>query len=196
MDLQKLHELIKNCDKCPLHKYRKNAVPGEGGMKLGVMIVGEAPGASEDEAGRPFVGAAGQLLTEALSRLGVRRGDVFITNVVKCRPPNNRTPNREEVEACLPYLIQQIGILKPRRIIALGLISAKALMELMGRRAEKLGDVKGKCYQGRIAGVQVELCITYHPAAVLRKPALRGEFQKDLAMFFGGGLDRFLDPSK
>ncbi|AAL62921.1 type-4 uracil-DNA glycosylase [Pyrobaculum aerophilum] len=196
MDLQKLHELIKNCDKCPLHKYRKNAVPGEGEMKLGVMIVGEAPGASEDEAGRPFVGAAGQLLTEALSRLGVRRGDVFITNVVKCRPPNNRTPNREEVEACLPYLIQQIGILKPRRIIALGLISAKALMELMGRRAEKLGDVKGKCYQGRIAGVQVELCITYHPAAVLRKPALRGEFQKDLAMFFGGGLDRFLDPSK
>jgi len=196
VDLQKLHELIKNCDKCPLHKYRKNAVPGEGEMKLGVMIVGEAPGASEDEAGRPFVGAAGQLLTEALSRLGVRRGDVFITNVVKCRPPNNRTPNREEVEACLPYLIQQIGILKPRRIIALGLISAKALMELMGRRAEKLGDVKGKCYQGRIAGVQVELCITYHPAAVLRKPALRGEFQKDLAMFFGGGLDRFLDPSK
>ncbi|RFA99476.1 type-4 uracil-DNA glycosylase [Pyrobaculum aerophilum] len=196
MDLQKLHELIKNCDKCPLHKYRKNAVPGEGEMKLGIMIVGEAPGASEDEAGRPFVGAAGQLLTEALSRLGVRRSDVFITNVVKCRPPNNRTPNREEVEACLPYLIQQIGILKPRRIIALGLISAKALMELMGRRAEKLGDVKGKCYQGRIAGVQVELCVTYHPAAVLRKPALRGEFQKDLAVFFGGGLNRFLDPSK
>lgn len=192
MDLQTLHEMIKNCTRCPLHKFRKNAVPGEGDMKLGVMIVGEAPGASEDEAGRPFVGAAGQLLTEALSRVGVQRSDVFITNVVKCRPPNNRTPSREEVETCLPYLLQQIALLKPRRIIALGLVSARTLMGLMGKRAERLVDVRGRCFQGKIAGVQVELCVTYHPAAVLRNPKLRGEFQEDLSKFFGGGFVRFL----
>jgi len=90
MDLGELSREILTCAKCPLHRHRKNAVPGEGSMKLGIMIVGEAPGASEDEAGRPFVGAAGQLLTEALARLGVSRKDVYVTNVVKCRPPNNR----------------------------------------------------------------------------------------------------------
>ena len=191
MDLEELGREILTCAKCPLHRHRKNAVPGEGSMKLGIMIVGEAPGASEDEAGRPFVGAAGQLLTEALARLGVSRGDVYITNVVKCRPPNNRTPTREEVEACLPYLLRQIELLRPRRIVALGLTSAKTLLSLVGKRVEKIGDVRGRCFRGRVAGVEVEICVTYHPAAVLRNPRLKEEFMGDLATFLGGGLERF-----
>lgn len=191
VDLQELHEQIRNCTKCPLHRHRKNAVPGEGSMKLGVMLVGEAPGAVEDEQGRPFVGSAGQLLTKSLSQLGVRREDVFITNVVKCRPPENRTPREDEVEACMPYLLKQIEILKPRRVVALGLVSAGALLRHMGRGVERLSDVRGRCFKGRVAGVELEVCVTYHPAAVLRNPKLRGEFQSDLAVFFGGGLERY-----
>jgi uracil-DNA glycosylase, family 4 len=152
MDLEELSREILTCTKCPLHKYRTNAVPGEGAVKLGVMVVGEAPGADEDRTGRPFVGAAGRLLTEALARLSVSRGDVYITNVVKCRPPNNRTPTREEVEACLPYLLRQIELLRPRRIVALGLTSAKTLLSLVGKRVEKMGDVRRRCFQGRVAG--------------------------------------------
>jgi Uracil-DNA glycosylase len=191
MDLEGLSREILTCAKCPLHRHRKNAVPGEGSAKLGIMIVGEAPGASEDETGRPFVGAAGQLLTEALARLGVSRGDVYITNVVKCRPPNNRAPTREEVEACLPYLLRQITLLRPRRIIALGLVGARTLLSLMGKRVRKMEEVRGRCFRGRIAGVEAEVCATYHPAAVLRNPRLRDVFVGDLAAFVGGGLERY-----
>ena len=189
--LEELNREIASCNKCPLHKYRTHAVPGEGSMRLGVMLVGEAPGADEDRTGRPFVGAAGRLLTEALARLGVSRGDVYITNVVKCRPPNNRTPTQEEVEACLPYLLRQIELLRPRRIVALGLTSAKTLLHLIGKRVEKIGDVSGRCFRGRVAGVEVEICATYHPAAVLRNPRLKEELMGDLAAFLGGGLERF-----
>jgi DNA polymerase len=126
-----------------------------------------------------------------LARLGVSRGDVYITNVVKCRPPNNRTPTREEVEACLPYLLRQIELLRPRRIVALGLTSAKTLLSLVGKRVEKIGDVRRRCFRGRVAGVEVEICATYHPAAVLRNPRLKEEFMGDLAAFLGGGLERF-----
>jgi uracil-DNA glycosylase, family 4 len=162
MSLEELNREIVNCTRCPLHRYRKNAVPGEGGMKLGILLVGEAPGASEDELGRPFVGAAGQLLTDALAKLGVTREDVYITNVVKCRPPNNRTPTQEEIHACLPYLLRQIALLKPRRIIALGLVSGRTLLSLIGKKIEKIGEVRGRCFRGRIAGVDVEICVTYH----------------------------------
>ncbi len=189
--VEELNREILTCARCHLHRYRKNAVPGEGSMKLGIMIVGEAPGAAEDEAGRPFVGAAGQLLTETLVRLGVSRGDVYITNVVKCRPPDNRTPTREEVEACLPYLLRQITLLRPRRIIALGLVSARTLLSLMGRRVEKMGEVRGRCFRGRVAGIETEVCATYHPAAVLRNPKLRDVFVGDVATFVGGGLERY-----
>jgi len=191
--LEQLHEEIKRCTKCPLHKTRRNAVPGEGSGRLGVMIVGEAPGSSEDEQGRPFVGAAGNLLNKTLSALGVERGDLYITNVVKCRPPGNRTPMREEVVACLPYLLRQIEILRPRRIIALGAVSAGALLGLIGRQVERVGDVRGKCFRGKVTGIDVEICVTYHPAAVLRNPRLKETFVGDLATFLGkGGLELYL----
>ncbi|MEZ0319808.1 MAG: type-4 uracil-DNA glycosylase [Pyrobaculum sp.] len=190
-DIAQLEEAVRNCTKCPLHKTRKKAVPGEGTGKLGVMIVGEAPGKEEDEQGRPFVGAAGRLLTKTLAKIGVARADVYITNVVKCRPPNNRPPTSEEVEACLPYLINQITLLRPRRIVALGLVSAETLLKLIGKRAESMRELRGRCYGGRLAGVEVEICVTYHPAAVLRNPKLGDVFSRDLSVFFRGGLEQY-----
>lgn len=183
--LERLEAEVKNCKKCDLYKARKNAVPGEGSGVLGVMIVGEAPGAKEDEEGRPFVGAAGQILNTVLANLGVARRDVYITNVVKCRPPDNRAPTSREVTTCMPYLLRQISILKPHRIIALGLTSSRALLGLLGRQVEKIGDVRGRCFRGQLAGVNVEICVTYHPAALLRNPTLRRQFEEDLAAFFG-----------
>lgn len=183
MGLEELHDAIRKCRKCHLYKYRKNAVPGEGSAKLGVMLVGEAPGASEDEQGRPFVGAAGNILTETLSQLSVSRLDLYITNVVKCRPPGNRTPTAEEVEICLPYLVKEIAEIKPKRIVALGLTSAKTLLRLIGRKAARLGEVRGQCFSGNLLGRQVEICVTYHPAAALRTPSLLQHFRNDLAAY-------------
>lgn len=190
-DIAQLEDAVRSCTKCPLHKTRKNAVPGEGAVKLGVMIVGEAPGREEDEQGRPFVGAAGRLLTKTLANVGVSRADVYITNVVKCRPPNNRPPTSDEVEACLPYLVNQIALLRPRRVVALGLVSARALLRLIGKRAGSMGELRGRCYGGRVAGVELEVCVTYHPAAVLRNPNLGDAFSRDLAVFLRGGLEQY-----
>ncbi len=111
-ELATVHSEIVGCTRCELHKSRKNAVPGEGPTDAKVMFVGEGPGQNEDEQGRPFVGAAGKLLTELLGSIGLSRSDVFITNIVKCRPPNNRAPRKSEIETCNPYLMSQIRLIK------------------------------------------------------------------------------------
>jgi uracil-DNA glycosylase family 4 len=115
-----LDERILNCQKCPLAATRTKAVPGEGSTDTDLMFIGEAPGRDEDVQGRPFVGRAGQLLTKIIQAMGFDRKDVYITNIVKCRPPNNREPNLEETERCKPYLFEQIGIIQPRVIVTLG----------------------------------------------------------------------------
>jgi len=148
-------------------------------MKLGIMIVGEAPGAAEDEAGRPFVGAAGQLLTETLVRLGVSRGDVYITNVVKCRPPNNRDPMPDEVRTCADeFLKKQVRILGPGLVISLGRISAA---ELLGRPVS-ISREHGRIVDCEYAGVRFKLFLSYHPAAGLYgaevKKQLEGDFRR------------------
>jgi DNA polymerase len=112
-ELATVHSEIVGCTKCELHKSRKNAVPGEGPADAKIMFVGEGPGQNEDELGRPFVGAAGRLLTELLESIGLSRSEVFITNIVKCRPPGNRAPRKPEIEACNPYLMSQIRLIKP-----------------------------------------------------------------------------------
>lgn len=193
--LDDIAEQIRRCDKCRLHIYRRRAVPGEGRAAKGVMVVGEAPGEKEDEEGRPFVGPAGRQLTQTLAKLGIdRENDVFITNVVKCRPPENREPLDDEITACLPYLIAQIKAVKPRLIVALGMYSARTLLSLAGRRVDKLGDIRGRCYRAAVAGVETTICATYHPAATLYNPRLRKAFEGDLAKFLGkgGGRDRGL----
>ncbi len=168
-----------NCKKCELYKYRKNPVPGEGRRDAEIMFVGEAPGAREDETGRPFVGAAGKLLTELLEKIGLKREDVYITNVVKCRPPNNRDPTEEEIRACSPYLMKQIQLIKPKIIVALGRHAGRFLFEQAGLKWHSMKAVHGKVFDVMINGIKVKLMATYHPAAALYYPKLRPALEKD-----------------
>ena len=160
--LEAVATMVDGCRKCPLGHSRLNSVPGEGDPHAGFVCVGEAPGATEDQTGRPFVGRAGQLLNEILKAIGFARGDVFICNVLKCRPPNNRDPEPLEVQACSPYLHRQLELIRPRVILALGRPAAHALL---GSNAS-LGDLRGKLHRYR----GIPLIVTYHPAALLRNP--------------------------
>ncbi|ADI32234.1 type-4 uracil-DNA glycosylase [Staphylothermus hellenicus] len=178
-ELARLAEEIKKCRKCTLYLSRKNAVPGEGPCNADVMFVGEAPGSKEDETGRPFVGAAGKLLMQLLELIGLKRSDVYITNVVKCRPPNNRDPTPEEIEACSPYLIRQIKIIKPKIIVALGRHSARFLFSRAGLKWSNMRRMHGKVFSARIDGVEVKIMATYHPAAALYSPKLRPDLEND-----------------
>ncbi|TXT56623.1 MAG: Type-4 uracil-DNA glycosylase [Candidatus Thorarchaeota archaeon] len=168
--LKKIHQEIQNCTKCPLHKTRKNAVPGEGPSDADLMFVGEAPGAEEDKTGRPFVGRSGQLLIDLLNGIGLDRDDVFITSILKSRPPNNRTPHKDEVEACISYLERQIAVINPRIIVLLGGV---AISNMIG--PWKLSEAHGRFYEaeGRT------YFMTYHPAAALRFPKYRDIMSED-----------------
>ncbi|WP_460126211.1 type-4 uracil-DNA glycosylase [Stetteria hydrogenophila] len=178
-EYERLKAEILSCTKCPLHRTRKNPVPGEGPLDAEVMIVGEAPGRREDELGRPFVGMAGKLLDALLARAGLRREEVYITNVVKCRPPGNRDPRPEEVEACLPYLVRQIALIRPRVIIALGRIAGSTLFRLAGLKWRGVKAEHGLAYNAVVAGVPVTLTATYHPASALYNPQLRRVLEED-----------------
>ncbi len=178
-EYSKLVDEIRNCKKCRLWQYRKNPVPGEGPLDSKIMFIGEAPGKSEDERGRPFVGAAGKLLTELIEMLGLKRSDVYITNIVKCRPPGNRDPQPDEVEACLPYLLKQISLLRPRVIIALGRHSANLLFKLVGKEWFSMARQHGSVIEGKINNIKVFIIPTYHPAAALYNPGLRDKLEND-----------------
>ncbi|MCG2869444.1 MAG: uracil-DNA glycosylase [Vulcanisaeta sp.] len=182
-DYDELVSLMLNCTKCKLHKTRKHVVPGEGPLNARVMLIGEAPGATEDEEGRPFVGAAGQLLTKLLNNVGIRREDVFITNVVKCRPPNNRDPEPDEIEACRPYLVTQILMIKPQIIVCLGRHSAREVLTMAGypeKLVSSISSIRGKVFNVRIGDVNAKVLPTYHPAAALYNPRLRSIIEDDL----------------
>ena len=160
--LDALVPVIDACRKCALGHSRQRSVPGEGDAKAGLVVVGEAPGATEDETGRPFVGRAGKLLDDILKAIGFRREDVFICNVLKCRPPENRDPEPLEVAACSPYLHRQLELIAPRVILAMGRPAAHALLGVNA----SLGELRGKVHRYR--GIPV--IVTYHPAALLRNP--------------------------
>ncbi len=174
-----LIEQIRNCRKCGLYKNRKNPVPGEGNRNAVLMFIGEAPGAREDATGRPFVGAAGKLLTELIESIGLTRKDVYITNIIKCRPPGNRDPREEEIKACLPYLLKQIKLIQPRIIVALGRHAGKTLFELSGLKWINMSRVHGRVFDASIEGVSFKLTVTYHPAAALYNPRLKVSLEKD-----------------
>ena len=157
-----LEGVIEACRKCQLGSTRQHSVPGEGSPRAGMVVVGEAPGATEDETGRPFVGRAGQLLNDILKAINLRREEVFICNVLKCRPPGNRDPEPLEVAACSPYLHRQLELIGPRVILAMGRPAAHALL---GSNAS-LNDLRGKVHRYR----GIPLIVTYHPAALLRNP--------------------------
>jgi DNA polymerase len=162
LDLAGLVERIRGCTACPLCEARSNAVPGEGPADARLVVVGEGPGATEDETGRPFVGRAGELLTEILAAVDLPREQVYICNVVKCRPPANRKPVPSEIETCVPYLYRQLEIIGPRVILAMGGTAAETLL---GTR-QALGALRGRVHEFR----GIPLVVTYHPAALLRNP--------------------------
>jgi len=160
--VEELNKQICTCTKCPLGSTRTKFVFGVGNPHATLMLIGEAPGADEDAQGEPFVGRAGQLLNKILEAINFKREDVYICNILKCRPPNNRTPQPTEVEQCIPYLKKQIELIKPKVILCLGLVAAQNLLHT----TESLGKLRGKTltYEG------TPLMITYHPAALLRNP--------------------------
>ena len=169
-DLQQIHDEIISCTKCTLHETRLNAVPGEGPVNAKVMFIGEAPGANEDVTGRPFVGRSGKLLRLLIAEAGLSEDEVFITSILKSRPPNNRTPKTSESEACMPYLERQIAAINPQVIV---LVGGVAISNLLG--PWKLADAHGRFYEekGR------KYFMSYHPAAALRNPALKDVMRAD-----------------
>lgn len=170
--LQELGDEIKTCPKCRLAETRTHAVPGEGSPRAGVMFVGEGPGENEDKTGRPFVGQAGKFLNGLLEKAGIARDEVFITNIVKCRPPNNRVPLDDEVEACSDYLMAQIAVIEPKFVIPLG---GAALKTLLG---PNLKITQARCKVFRKSGIlYIPL---YHPAAALHRSQLVETLQADI----------------
>jgi len=173
--LEKLESLINDCTACKLCKGRNKFVFGSGNPNADVMCVGEGPGAEEDKQGLPFVGRAGQLLTDILKAIKFERDDVYIANIVKCRPPDNRTPFPDEMDTCLPYLRKQYELIQPKLILCLGLTAAKGLL----KSRESLTSMRGKIFEFEDAKVMV----TYHPAALLRNPNWKRPCWEDLKKF-------------
>ncbi len=168
--MKELEEKISKCDRCPLSKTRTHVVPGEGNINAEIMFIGEGPGQKEDELGRPFVGAAGKLLDKMIASIGLKREDVFIANVVKCRPPQNRDPLPEEVEACRSWLDEQVKLIDPKLIVLLGRHSMERF--LPGLRISQ-DHGKPKRYRGRV------YFPVYHPAAALYRRSLMEDLEKD-----------------
>ena len=173
--LEDLEKLICNCTKCVLSKNRNKFVFGSGNPNSDVLVIGEGPGAEEDKQGLPFVGRAGKLLTDMLKAIKFEREEVYIGNVVKCRPPENRTPLPDEMETCLPYLHKQFELIKPKLILCLGLTAARGLL----RKRESLGELRKHIYEYESAKV----IVTYHPAALLRNPHWKKDAWEDLKKF-------------
>lgn len=173
-DLNALHSSVTSCHLCPLAKTRKNVVFGEGNPNASLMLIGEGPGASEDESGRPFVGRAGALLTKIIENvLELKRDGVYIANIVKCRPPQNRPPTIEEASACKPYLMQQIKKINPKIIVALGATSFHHLTEDYDT---KISQIRGEVFTLGKA----KLVPTYHPSYLLRNPSAKKEVYQDM----------------
>ena len=170
--LEETAQQVRACTRCRLHEGRVHAVPGEGPLDADVFLIGEAPGRDEDASGRPFVGAAGKILDKALSAARMPRDSVFVTNVVKCRPPGNRGPRTDELESCRPYLATQIAVVRPKVLVTLG---STALKGLLGKGSE-LKDVRGRAavFEG------IPVIPTYHPAAILYNRRLEASLRADL----------------
>ena len=172
--LLRIREDLGECTRCKLHKHRHTIVFGDGNPKAELVFVGEGPGADEDAQGLPFVGRAGKLLTQMIEAMGLQRKDVYICNVVKCRPPENRTPEKDECDTCSPFLLRQIEVIQPQMIVALGAVAAKNLLGVN----DAMGNLRGRIYDFR----GTKLVVTYHPAYLLRDPRQKAEAWKDLQM--------------
>jgi DNA polymerase len=170
------------CTRCALWKARKNAVPGEGGPNARIMFIGEAPGSSEDLQGKPFVGVAGKFLQTLLSEIGFSRAEVFICNVVKCRPPRNRAPKPEEVQTCTPYLDRQIKIIKPEFVVTLGNCSTAYVFSKAHLPFAGITAVHGKTYEAVLNGMHMTVFPTFHPAAALYSARYKDQITADFEL--------------
>lgn len=173
--LESKRECYANCTKCALHQGRIKFVYGEGNPNATAMLIGEAPGATENETGRPFVGEAGNLLDKMLGAIDISREQVYIANIVKCRPPGNRNPETEERTACLPYLIEQIEIIQPKVFLFMGLVASQTLLQSR--------DTMEKLRQQSHMFCDIPTFVTYHPAALLRNPNWKKPAWEDLQRF-------------
>ena len=174
LDWDTLRERVVNCTRCELHKRRTQAVFGVGNHAAQWMIVGEAPGADEDRQGEPFVGRAGKLLNNMLLAIGLQREEVYIANIVKCRPPNNREPAPDEAQACAPYLARQIALIKPKIILAVGRVAAQNLL----KTDRPVGNMRNQRFFYEQSDIPI--VVTYHPAYLLRSPQEKRKAWQDL----------------
>lgn len=173
-DLDALCRVAVECRKCRLAETRKNVVFGEGNPQAGLFVIGEAPGADEDAQGRPFVGRSGQLLDKILLAIGFERKDVYIGNIIKCRPPENRNPLADEIECCKPWLMQQLEIVKPKVLLLLGKVAANTILE----NTQSMGSMRSKLIRWN----GFDCFVTYHPAALLRNPNWKRLCWEDVQM--------------
>ena len=176
IDWSELQEEVRTCTKCALHRGRTQTVFGVGSRSADLLIIGEAPGAEEDRRGEPFVGRAGQLLNAMLAAIHLAREDVYIANILKCRPPNNRDPKSDEAATCTPYLQRQIELLQPRVILALGRIAAQWLLQ----SDAPIGRLRGRTFE--YGAGATPLVVSYHPAYLLRSPLAKSKSWEDLKL--------------
>lgn len=174
--LEQIASKVIACTLCGLSKGRKNAVPGEGPPDSKLFIIGEAPGRFEDEIGRPFIGISGKFLTKTLVEAGIKREKVFITNVVKCRPPDNRKPVDSEISACHPYLAAQLGVIKPKLILALGASACNGI----GLKFKQLSELRGKLHEFSAGDSKIKVLVTFHPSFARRSKKGRETFLSDI----------------
>ena len=178
-NLNELNKIICECQKCPLGATRNKFVFGSGDPNADVMCIGEGPGAEEDAQGLPFVGRAGKLLTDILKAINFSREEVYIANVVKCRPPGNRTPNPVEMDTCMPYLKKQIEIIKPKAILCMGLTASQGIL----KKRDSLTNMRGKVFDFESGSRTTKVMVTYHPAALLRNPNWKRGCWEDVQNF-------------
>ena len=171
---------IEKCTLCDLCLKRNKTVPGEGNESTGIVIIGEAPGKNEDLQGKPFIGMSGRFLSKSLESIGVDRSAVFITNAVKCRPPNNRKPTNEEIATCRPYLVRQLSVIQPKLILALGTSAASSL----GIKFKHLSEIKSRFIDITLGNRQFTCLVTFHPSFPMRFPSARKSFLADISMAF------------
>jgi DNA polymerase len=176
LDWDSLRLKVESCTACGLHESRTQTVFGVGNTQADWMIIGEAPGAEEDRQGEPFVGRAGQLLTAMLQAIGLQRDQVYIANMLKCRPPGNRDPHADEIEHCMKYLYRQIDLIQPKMILVVGRIAAQSLLHT----SQPVGKLRAKLH--KLADREIPLVVTYHPAYLLRSPAEKRKAWQDLCL--------------
>ena len=172
--LDRLRQTTLQCRQCRLSETRRNVVFGEGNPQAGLFVIGEAPGAEEDAQGRPFVGRSGQLLDKILFAIGFERKDVYIGNIIKCRPPENRNPLTDEIECCKPWLMQQLDIIDPKVVLLLGRVAANTILE----NTQSMGSMRGRIIKWN----RFDCVVTYHPAALLRNPNWKRLCWEDVQM--------------